>query len=348
MNGVKWKGRTIPKLPILQPEKVTTLPLEIRLTEEYALRARRGDDGRRPAGVRDRLSPARGGHRQADLPRHAWIDKQTFALLRRESIQLNLKGDTLSNVQTEFYRAVPGTDGWSFRSRSAASRCSRPPAGRPPSSATSSCRTWRLAPGLRGAARARRYASKSQMFATPKRGCATSSRIPAPGRTGRREQDHPRSLFGVAGVFYQTMQRLSVPAPRRAVLRLRPVREEQAALASSSPARFSSRTTPTRRSSGRRFDLGADVFGVAIPFAETNYRNGKEVMAEKIKHLPEFFQVNLGHPIGPYFKASLGLFTQLGQLPAGRGHGAELRDPGGHVDQRRGAAARRGTRTATT
>jgi hypothetical protein len=24
LNGVKWKGRTIPRLPILQPEKVTT------------------------------------------------------------------------------------------------------------------------------------------------------------------------------------------------------------------------------------------------------------------------------------------------------------------------------------
>src|SRR5262249_43586134 len=35
LNGVKWKGRTIPKLPILQPDKVTTLPLDIRLSEEY-------------------------------------------------------------------------------------------------------------------------------------------------------------------------------------------------------------------------------------------------------------------------------------------------------------------------
>ncbi len=41
----------------------------------------------------------------------AWIDRQTFALLRRESIQLNLKGDTLSNVQTEYYREVPGNPG---------------------------------------------------------------------------------------------------------------------------------------------------------------------------------------------------------------------------------------------
>jgi hypothetical protein len=35
LNGVKWKGKTLPKIPILQPEKVTTLPLDIRLTEDY-------------------------------------------------------------------------------------------------------------------------------------------------------------------------------------------------------------------------------------------------------------------------------------------------------------------------
>ena len=38
LNGVKWKGKTLPKIPILQPEKVTTLPLDIRLTEEYDYR----------------------------------------------------------------------------------------------------------------------------------------------------------------------------------------------------------------------------------------------------------------------------------------------------------------------
>ncbi|MEP6471474.1 MAG: hypothetical protein ABJC28_05625, partial [Acidobacteriota bacterium] len=40
------------------------------------------------------------------------------------------------------------------------------------------------------------------------------------------------------------------------------------------------------------------------------YRNGKEVADEKIKHLPAVFQVNLGRPLGPYLKTSLGLFTR--------------------------------------
>jgi hypothetical protein len=38
----------------------------------------------------------------------AYIDAETFGLLRRDSVQENLKGETLSNVQSEFYSPVPG------------------------------------------------------------------------------------------------------------------------------------------------------------------------------------------------------------------------------------------------
>jgi len=61
---------------------------------------------------------------------------------------------------------------------------------------------------------------------------------------------------------------------------------------------------------GSRFDLGADVFAVAFASGDVSYRNGKEVPAEKLKHLPAVFQVNVGHPLGPYLKASLGIFTK--------------------------------------
>ena len=58
---------------------------------------------------------------------------------------------------------------------------------------------------------------------------------------------------------------------------------------------------------GSRFDLGGDVFAVAFPFTEENYVDGVKITEESIKHLPALFQVNIGHPIGTYLKASLGL-----------------------------------------
>ncbi len=61
---------------------------------------------------------------------------------------------------------------------------------------------------------------------------------------------------------------------------------------------------------GTRFDLGADVFAFAIPFGDASYRNGKEVKNERLKHVPAVFQINAGHPLGPYLKASLGIFAK--------------------------------------
>ena len=111
MNGVKWKGRTIPKLPILQPEKVTTLPLEIRLTEEYAyeLAGETTIDGRAAYRIDFRPREAVG-----DKPIYrgtAWIDKRDIRAAPARVDPAQHEGRTLSNVQTEYYRAVPGTDG---------------------------------------------------------------------------------------------------------------------------------------------------------------------------------------------------------------------------------------------
>src|SRR5262249_38182549 len=109
LNGVKWKGRTLPKLPILQPEKVTALPLDIQLTEDYVyeLKKETQTSGRRAYEIdfKPRVSVG-------DKPLYrgtAWIDAETFGLLRRDSTQLNLRGETLSNAQSEIYKPVPGS-----------------------------------------------------------------------------------------------------------------------------------------------------------------------------------------------------------------------------------------------
>jgi len=67
-------------------------------------------------------------------------------------------------------------------------------------------------------------------------------------------------------------------------------------------------TDPTL--AGTRWDLGADLFAVAFPFGDVSYRNGKEVPGEKIKHLPALFQINVGRPLGPYLKGSIGIFSK--------------------------------------
>jgi hypothetical protein len=310
LNGVKWKGRTIPKLPILQPEKVTTLPLDIRLSEEYdyELNGTSRIDGR--AAYRIDFRPR---ETVGDKPIYrgtAWIDQETFALLRRESIQLNLKGDTLSNIQTEHYRSVPSRPDvvlpLEIRGEQVFSTAGRVTAIERYVVMTN----VEIDPPDFEKRRQEVYASQAQMVRDTDDGLRYL--VPDPADVERRIVENKltrRSLFGLAGAFYQRSSDYPLP-----LLGIQYFdfdlfgKNKQLSLFFGGVLLFANYTDPELF--GTRFDLGADVFGVAFPFVEQAYRGGEEITSERIKHLPEFFQVNVGRPTGPYLKTSLGVFTQ--------------------------------------
>lgn len=100
LNGVRWKYGRIPELPLIQPEKVTQLPLDIHLTNEYRYELVRDTtlDGYHVYEVR--FEPPKNA--PADLPLYrgtVWIDTRTWARVRISMIQLNLTGEVLSNEE---------------------------------------------------------------------------------------------------------------------------------------------------------------------------------------------------------------------------------------------------------
>lgn len=100
INGVKWKYGRIPELPLIQPEKVTQLPLDIHLTNEYRYELVRTTDvlGYRVYEVRFEPPP----NAPANLPLYrgtVFIDTKTWARIRIAMIQLNLAGEILSNEE---------------------------------------------------------------------------------------------------------------------------------------------------------------------------------------------------------------------------------------------------------
>jgi hypothetical protein len=100
INGVKWKYGRIPELPLIQPEKVTQLPLDIHLTNEYRYQLVRETevDGYHTYEVRFDPPP----HASASLPLYrgtVWIDAKTWARIRITMVQLNLTGEVLSNEE---------------------------------------------------------------------------------------------------------------------------------------------------------------------------------------------------------------------------------------------------------
>ena len=312
LNGVKWKGKTIPKLPILQPDKVTTLPLDIRLSEEYDYTlAGETQIDERPAYRIDFRPRATVG----DKPIYrgtAWIDRETFALLRRESIQLNLKGDTLSNVQTEHYRAVPSKPDvvlpLEIRGQQVFSTAGR---------VTAIERYVVMSdvvinPSDFADKLAEAYASKLQIVRDTDEGLRYLVPDPA-DPTGRQRIVEKglsrRSLFGLTGAFYQ--RSADYPLPLLGVQYFDFDlfgKQKQLSVFFGGVLLFANYTDPSLF--GTRLDLGVDLFGQAIPFSEQSYRGGEEIVSERIKHLTEFGQVNVGTPIGPYLKASLGVFTE--------------------------------------
>ncbi len=100
INGVKWKYGKIPELPLIQPEKVTQLPLDIHLTNEYRYTLVRETDlfGYHTYEVRFEPPP----DAPTTLPLYrgtVWIDAHTWARVRLSMIELHLSGEVLSNEE---------------------------------------------------------------------------------------------------------------------------------------------------------------------------------------------------------------------------------------------------------
>jgi hypothetical protein len=310
LNGVKWKGKTLPKIPILQPEKVTTLPLDIRLTEDYRyeLAGTTEIGGRRAYEIT--FTPKENLGNKPAYRGKVWIDAQTFALLRRDSVQLNLKGETLSNVQTEIYQSVPGHPDVALpleiRGEQVFSTAGRTTA----IERDVRMKEVEINPASFTERRAAAYRSDLQMIRDTDLGMRYL--VPDPLKPGERvvEQKISRkSTFGIAGAFYD--QSLNYPIPLLGIQHFNFDlwgKGKQLSVFFAGALLTANYTDPSFL--GSRFDLGADLFAVAIPFGDVAYRNGKEVPDEKVKHLPATFQVNVGRPLGPYLKTSLGIFTR--------------------------------------
>jgi hypothetical protein len=106
VGGVKWKSKKIPSVPLIQPEKVASLPAEIRLTKDYDYRLRG------TATVDDRdcwvidfrpLEPAPGRSLYRGT---VWVDREIHARVRTRATQVGLEGSVLAAEETRFYVPV--------------------------------------------------------------------------------------------------------------------------------------------------------------------------------------------------------------------------------------------------
>ena len=103
VNGSKW-GNDRPPFPLLQPEKVLSLPLDLRFDEDYryTLEGTGTMDGYDCYLIG--FEPVTSG--QSLYKGTLWIDAKTFGRIRVKAVQTGLSAPVVSNEEVQVYRPV--------------------------------------------------------------------------------------------------------------------------------------------------------------------------------------------------------------------------------------------------
>lgn len=109
VNGSKW-GSDRPPFPLLQPEKVLSLPLELRLDVSYRYELAGTERIGEYDCYRVRFDPLRTG--EALYRGTVWIDRRTFARVRVQAVQTRTSAPVVSNEETHTYEPVADIDGF--------------------------------------------------------------------------------------------------------------------------------------------------------------------------------------------------------------------------------------------
>jgi hypothetical protein len=108
VNGARW-GPDRPGLPLLQAEKVLTLPLDLRLTADYRYTLEGTDRvAGRPCYV---VAFEPSGSAGPAYRGRVWIEAESFLRLKLQTIQADLAGPIVSSEEITLYQGAPARGG---------------------------------------------------------------------------------------------------------------------------------------------------------------------------------------------------------------------------------------------
>lgn len=309
-NGVKWRGKKIPELPLVQPEKVSELPLALTFNDAYTY-ALVGEDTF--DGVRCYVLSFEPRETKSDKPLYAgrvFISKSDFAVVRTITRQLNLVGEVQSVDEESDFTEVPAPDGgapmrfpthtrgqWILRTFSRTTVLER----------ETMLRDVRLDPPTYEEDRKKAFASNDVMVRDTEKGVRYLERTKEGDRVVVEDAKTSR-LFGLAGVFYDPS--LDFPLPLLGLYYLDldfRKKHEQVQVFFGGVLLLASFNEP--RLFGTKIDFGADVFGIAIRGNDSLYVTGTEDESQRVKQRAFAGNLNLGAPVGGHVKLSLQVGT---------------------------------------
>jgi hypothetical protein len=310
VNGVLWKGK-IPKLPLLQPERAATKPLEITLGRQYrySLRGTAEVQGR-PCWVVD-FEPAPGIDETNLWKGTVWIDREIYARVKTRALQLGLAGDVISNEETMFFEPVDA-DGmpapWSTRSYFLPTRVEAQELQSILNAAVqvekqSLMTDVRINVDGFEDRLAEAHASRDTMLRDTPDGLRYLDRQEDGSRTVR-EKDDPNRWFALGGIYWDEGQ--DYPIPLVGVNFFSSDFKNtgtQVNLIFAGVLINGNWAEPSLF--GSRWNAGARVFGFFLGSKEELYRDGELAPDETIETRSARLDLFLGRPIGSFFNAEL-------------------------------------------
>lgn len=323
INGVKWKYGRMPELPIIQPEKVSQLPLDIHLTNEYRYQLVRDTvmNGYKTYEVRFEPPP----NAAAELPLYrgtVWIDTRTWARIRIAMIQLNLTGEVLSNEEQIEFVPFDRQSGRMFSVQEANAAPGASLAWLP--LRVSAQQSFSVAGRATVVQRATdfthfqlnpedfesRYAEASKSDARMVRDTDEGLRYLEKKGDGTRvvKSGFDKSrLFLVGGIHHDAGLEFPV-VPLGGIDYINfdlGGRGYQTNVFFAGVIVAANLTHPSVL--GTRTNAGVDFTGIAIPFENVMYRGGEESESEAVKTLPIGLSARVGHPILGFGKIDVSL-----------------------------------------
>ena len=325
INGVRWKYGRIPELPLIQPEKVTQLPLDLHLTNEYRYELVRTTelDGYRVYEVR--FSPPPNAPESLPLYRGTvWIDAKTWARVRISMVQLNLSGEVLSNEERVEFVAFARDTKAPLTAAQVATADPRAliwlpyevgaqqvisAAGRANVVQRSTTFTnFRVEPQEYETLLAQASASDARMVRETEAGLRYLERRGDGERVVKEGFDTSR-LFAVGGIHHDPgLEFPVVPLGGIDYFNFNLFNKGiQTNVFFAGVVVAANATHPDV--GGTRTNVGADFFGIAVPTSNTMYRAGEVVPGETVKSVPLGLVLRAGHPIFQFGKidASFGM-----------------------------------------
>jgi hypothetical protein len=312
-NGVRWTGKKLPDLPLIQPEKVIILPLNINLNKDYAYRYAGTDtaDGR-DCYVLD-FTPVTPG--KSLYQGKVWIDRKTFARVRIASVQTGLEPPVTSNDERDQYGPAPGAgerplwvlqriEGQQIWNISGVNLVVQ---------REIEFSDFALNAADFEARRAAAHQSAHVMLRDTEKGFRYLDRSGS-GERVVREGVTKRTLLGAAGVFYE--QDLDFPVPLAGIdyfdFNFKNTGSQVNFFFAGALLQASIQSP---RFLGSRLDAGASVLGVAFSGTDNYYLGERKLEEEEVRQRSQSALVNLGIPMGNFLKLKLlgmGEFAQFG------------------------------------